>query len=82
MIDRLPFTGRVVTIKRGKAACPVLRVPGDVLVALRTTGARHPRPAVTSGRCRGLLCRIGTAKTRGTRDEHNAQLMGRIGGEA
>jgi hypothetical protein len=83
LLDRIGISpGAEVDVRLRKAPDDEVETPGDVASALRAAGASHLWDALTPGRRRGLLYRIGTAKTQGTRDKRIAKLIGDLGDPA
>lgn len=57
-----------------------VETPDDVTLALREADVTAEWEALTPGKRRGLLYKIATAKTQGTRDKRIASLVADLGG--
>jgi len=80
LLDRIGLApGDEVEVRLRKAPDDEVELPEDVAAALRAAGSTHVWEALTPGKRRGLLYRIGTAKTQATRDSRIAKLIAVIG---
>jgi hypothetical protein len=83
LLDRIGIgPGDDVEVRLRKAPDDEVETPDDIAAALRAAGASHMWDALTPGKRRGLLYKIGTAKTQATRDKRIAKLIGELGDPA
>lgn len=76
LLDRIGLTpGQPVEVRLRPAPDNAVDVPDDVTAALLAAGAIDQWQALTPGKQRGLLYRIGTAKTAPTRAKRIADLI-------